>query len=74
MGLFGILSYGYYRVMTVIKALRRPTLVKTMLSAAMLVILVGSLLDNFIFYMQQMIYPSIALALVYVVDENEEKL
>lgn len=74
MGLFGILSYGYYRVMTIIRVVRRPSLAKTMLALAMLVILAGSLLDNFIFYMQQMIYPSIALALVYIADEGKEKL
>lgn len=73
MGLFGLLSYGYYRVMTIIRVLRRPSLIKTMLGGAVLVILLGSLLDNFIFYMQQMIYPSIALALIYLADEEKEK-
>ena len=72
MGLFGLLSYGYYRIMTLIRVLRRPTLTKIMLAGAVAAILVGSLLDNFIFYMQQMIYPSIALALVYLADENKE--
>ena len=71
-GIFGFGSYLYYRVMTVIRLFRRPTVAKFMLALCVSVIIVGSLLDNFIFYMQQMIHPSIALAFMYLADENKE--
>ena len=58
--------------MTIIRVFRRLTVTKFMLAICVGVIIFGSLLDNFIFYMQQMIYPSIALALVYIADESKE--
>ena len=71
-GIFGLGSYVYYRVMTVIRLFRRFSITKFMLALCVAVIIVGSLLDNFIFYMQQMIHPSIALAFMYLADENKE--
>jgi hypothetical protein len=42
-----------------------------MLGASMLVLLVGSLLDNFLFHIQPVFYYSIAMAIVYRhVDEE----
>lgn len=73
-GIFGFGSYVYYRVMTIIRVFRRLTVTKFMLAICVGVIIFGSLLDNFIFYMQQMIHPSIALALICLADEKKENV
>ncbi len=71
MGIFGFASYSYYRLCTLKAFFCRPSLLKTMLGASMLVLLVGSLLDNFLFHIQPVFYYSIAMAIVYRhVDEE----
>ena len=64
-GLFGLAAYIFYRVCTVRIFVIRPTLSKTMLGLAMLTVIVGSMLDNFIFYYHQMLYYPIACALAF---------
>ena len=63
-GLFGFLAYLFYRVATIIPFFKRPTLLKTMLGLSMLVLLVESLLDNFLFYIYPLVYYNAALAIV----------
>ena len=63
-GIFGCLSYLYYRVKTAVPFFKRPTLLKTMLGLSMLVLLVESLLDNFVFYIYPLVYYNAALAIV----------
>jgi O-antigen ligase len=70
-GLFGFISYVCYRVSTLKKVFRSPSLVKSMLALSVFAIILGSLLDNFIFYMHQMIYPSLALALICITDKSD---
>lgn len=64
-GAVGFLSYLYYRVKSFIPVFRRPTLVKTMAALSILVILLSSLLDNFVFNVYPMFYYSILLALIH---------
>jgi len=65
MGIFGLLAYLYYRVMTVVPLIRRPRLDTVMLALSVGVLLAESLLDNFIFYFIPVIYYSIALAIIH---------
>ena len=74
MGLVGLGVYVYYRVRTVEIFLRRPTAEKTMLGLSMLALLLGSMLDNFLFYIQPTFYFSVAFALALRCDENSQKL
>ena len=64
MGVFGILAYLWYRVETVRLFVRRPSIMKTMLGLSILVFLLGSLLDNFVFNIHPPLYYSVALAIV----------
>ena len=65
MGLVGFCSYALYRLCTLAPFFKRPSIMKCMLGALILVILGESLLDNFVFHIQPMFYYSIALAIVY---------
>ncbi len=73
MGAFGLFSYGYYRLRTLELFLLRPTLEKTMLGLSMLALLLGSLFDNFIFYIQPTFYYSVALAIVLLSEQSGDK-
>ena len=70
MGVFGLLAYGYHRIETAIPVFRRPTIVKTMLGAALASVLLGSLLENFIFYIHPMFYFTVTLAILFRVDDE----
>ena len=73
MGFFGIISYGWYRIETARIFLNRPTLPKTMLGMSILVFLLGSLLDNFVFNIHPAIYYTFALAIAFRLDKEENK-
>ena len=73
MGLFGLLSYLYYRVSTVACALRRPDPIRLLLFLTSLVLPVMSLIDTFIFNLWPIIHYSITLA-VMCKDGGEEQL
>ena len=70
MGIVGVLAYLVYRVATVRYVLRRPCLAKSMLAISMLVLIAQSLLDNFIFYIQPVLYYSVAFAIICRLDEK----
>ena len=72
-GCAGALAYAYYRLSTLIRTFSAPSLEKTMLWLSISAVLLGSLLDNFVFYMHQMIYPTIALAMIYLLDAGDRK-
>lgn len=75
MGIVGFIAYGYYRVMTALPFLRRPSLEKTMLGATLLVIIVGSLIDNFLFlYKHMLFYPIVLAATFKLWDEEKDTL
>jgi len=73
LGIFGLVAYLFYRFETVRIFVCRPSLEKTLLGMSMLTIILGSLLDNFLFYVQPMFYYSIALAIAYKLSEEKEK-
>ncbi len=74
MGVIGLLAYGYYRIETAKPFFCRPTLEKTMLGFSVLIVLVGSLLDNFIFYIPHMLYYPIALAVAFRIYTEEKEV
>lgn len=71
MGIAGLLAYSYYRIRTVVLFFRRPSIMKTMLGYAALVLLLESLLDNFIFHIHPVFYYSIAMAIVVRATDSE---
>ena len=65
MGIFGFGAYLYYRVCSLKPFFKVPTLEKTMMLMAILTVLIMSLLDNFVFYIYIMFYPTILLAVAH---------
>lgn len=65
-GIVGTLAYGFYRYQTLLPFIKRPSLKKTLLGISALVLLLESLLDNFIFYMQPTFVYSVALVIVFM--------
>lgn len=74
MGAIGTLAYCYYRFETAKTFFCIPSLEKTMLGIGILTILLGSLLDNFIFYSLPMLYYSVALAIAFLPDLNKKRI
>ena len=72
MGVAGICAYGFYRYKTLIPFLKRPTAAKTVLLISVLVLLGGSLLDNFIFRFYNIFHYSAALAIAFRLYEDEQ--
>ena len=64
-GVVGFVAYFYYRAKTLLPFVRRPSMVKTYLGMSILVLLFGSLLDNFIFNVYPMFLYIVTLAVVY---------
>ena len=71
MGVFGILSYVWYRFETARIFFRRPSLIKTMLGMSILVFLLGGMLDNFVFNIHPPLYYTVALALACRIDKED---
>ena len=72
MGIVGFAAYTLYRLKTVILFLRRPSMMKTMLGASMLVLMGASLLDNFMFHIQPVFYYSIAMVIACKKDSEDK--
>ena len=72
-GLFGLLSYIYYRVMSIVPIVRRPSAVKFLLALSAGAMLFESLLDNFIFYFLPTLHYSIAFAILFAVYTGEKE-
>ena len=73
MGVFGLAAYGYHRVETAIPIFRRPSFEKTMLGGALASVLLGSLLENFIFYIHPMFYFTVTLAVIFRLAAEEKR-
>lgn len=73
-GIFGLLSYLYYRIKTALAVFKKPNLLKTMMALSILVLLLESLLDNFIFNVYPVFYYVVALAIISRSNEEENAL
>lgn len=71
MGLVGLAAYLLYRLRTLIPFVIKPTLEKTMLGMSLLVVVVGSLFDNFLFYIPHMLYYPIAMAIAFKIYREQ---
>ena len=71
-GVVGLLSYGYYRVRSLLPAVRRPSVMKLMLSLSILVLVLESLLDNFVFNIYPMFYYTLVLVALHKAAEEDK--
>lgn len=72
-GVVGFIGYLFYRICSLKPFIIKPSLEKTMLGFAILVVLIGSLADNFVFYIPHMLYYPIAMALAFKIYDDEEQ-
>ena len=73
MGVFGLLSYAFYRAATAVPFVRRPSASKSFIGMSVLVLLAESMLDNFIFYFLPTLHYTVALAVVFTVYDGERR-
>ncbi len=73
-GLVGLFAYLYYRFESLKPFFKRPSLKKVFVLMSILVLLVESLLDNFIFNFYPMFYYTVALVILHKFGEEEERL
>ncbi len=72
-GIVGLASYAYYRYSSLEPIFRRPSLMKSMMAMSVAVLLLGSLLDNFIFNIYPMFHYTVALVIIHKAkEENNE--
>lgn len=71
-GIVGLLSYGYYRIISLKPFFKRPSLMKSFLGLSILVLLAESLLDNFVFNIYPVFYYAVALAIVFRASKEED--
>lgn len=64
-GIIVLISYLYYRYKSILPIFRRPTTTKSMLGISIAVLLLSSLLDNFIFNVYPMFYYTVALVIIH---------
>lgn len=73
MGILGLGSYAYYRVKSMLPFFKRISREKLMLLYSVLVLLLGSLFDNFIFYFHSAFLYVLVLAIVFRMNDYEEE-
>jgi O-antigen ligase len=73
MGIFGAAAYVFYRIKTLIPIVKSFSYEKLMLLITMLVPLLMSLLDNFIFYFYPTFFYLIALSIAMKISDEEGK-
>ena len=72
-GVIGAIGYAVHRAATLMPFIKKPSLAKTMLGFSILIVLIGSLADNFVFYIPHMLYYPIALALAFKIYDDEDQ-
>ncbi len=73
MGVVGLGAYLYYRFDTLEMFVKKPTLLKTMLGLSALTLLLGSLLDNFIFIIFPTFFYGVVLAVSAIIFERQNE-
>jgi O-antigen ligase len=72
MGILGLISYAFYRAVSLKPFIIRPNADKTMLLFPIIIALGMSLVDNFVFYFYTMFYYTVALALAQRLADEEK--
>ena len=70
-GIVSLAAYGYYRYKTALPFIKRPCLMKAMLAISVISVVLGSLLDNFIFDIYPTFYMNVALIIAFKKSEEQ---
>ena len=69
-GIFGFLAYTVYRIGTLLPFFKKPSIEKTMLLFTLAVVILGSLIDNFLFLPKHLIFYSITLCALFKIAKE----
>lgn len=69
-GIVGLFAYAYYRFESLKPVFVRPTMRKTLMAMSIGVLLLGSLLDNFVFNIYPMFHYTVALVIIHKEDRE----
>lgn len=70
LGIFGLFAYSVYRTESLVPFFKNPSVEKTLLLLTLLVLIIASLIDNFIFLPKHLIFYSITLAAAFRVAKK----
>lgn len=71
MGIFGLAAYLCYRVLSLMPLIRKPDSTKLLLTLSMSAMLLGGLLDNFVFYFLSPLHYTVALVILQLLGRAE---
>lgn len=74
MGIVGLVAYVFYRIATLRPFFRHPSLEKTFLGLAILMLLAECLLDVFCFMVYPLFYYNIALVIAFLLMKEDDSL
>lgn len=69
-GIYGLLAYTVYRIGTLLPFFKKPSVEKIMLLFTLAVIILGSLIDNFLFLPKHLIFYSITLCALFKIAKE----
>lgn len=69
-GIFGFFAYTVYRISTLLPFFKKPNIEKTMLLFTLAVVILGSLIDNFLFLPKHMLLYPIVLAAAFKIAKE----
>ena len=72
MGVFGLAAYAYYRIATLRPFFKRPSMDKLFLFISVAVLLLESMLDNFIFYFLPIFHYTVSIVIALMLNGQEE--
>lgn len=70
-GVVGLFAYAYYRYSTLKPIFKKPNLKKSFLAMSAALLLVGSLIDNFVFNIYPMFHYTVSLAIIFKAHGEE---
>ncbi len=73
MGIVGLITYAFYRASTAVPFFKHPTVEKSFIGMSVLVLLLESMLDNFVFYFLPTLHYTIAMAVVFTLADREHE-
>ena len=73
-GAVGLVCYLCYRFYTLKPVFKRPSLRKTFMALSVVTLLLGSMLDNFVFFIYPTFHYTVALAVIHKAAREEEAL
>lgn len=71
-GAVGLICYLYYRFYTLKPVFKRPSLRKTFMALSVVTLLLGSMLDNFVFFIYPTFHYTVALAVIHKASREED--